>query len=78
MSEIDTKESACQRPGETPVDDEPIVWVPGREYREIVYETCGGIAKITINRPWHRNAFTPLTVDEMYDAFTRARDDASI
>ena len=70
--------SEAQRPGETPADDEPIVWVPGRQYREIIYETCGGIAKITINRPWHRNAFTPLTVDEMYDAFTRARDDSGI
>ena len=55
-----------------------IVWQPGKQYREIVYETCDGIAKITINRPERRNAFTPLTVNEMYDAFTVARDDASI
>src|SRR6185437_7148393 len=32
-----------------------------------------GIAKITINRPAVRNAFRPLTVREMSDAFERAR-----
>ena len=54
------------------------VWQAGKAYREIVYETSDGIAKITINRPERRNAFTPLTVNELYDAFTVARDDASI
>lgn len=53
-------------------------WQPGKTYQEIVYETYGGIAKITINRPERRNAFTPLTVTELYDAFTEARDDAEI
>ena len=55
-----------------------IDWNATGDYREIVYETAEGIAKITINRPERRNAFTPLTVTEMYDAFTRARDDAEI
>ncbi len=54
------------------------VWQVGKAYREIIYETYNGIAKITINRPERRNAFTPLTVNELYDAFTVARDDASI
>ncbi len=53
-------------------------WQAGKAYREIIYETCDGIAKITINRPERRNAFTPLTVNELYDAFTVARDDAGI
>lgn len=53
-------------------------WQKGKDYREIVYETMDGIAKITINRPERRNAFTPLTATELYDAFTVARDDASI
>ena len=53
-------------------------WQAGKAYREIIYETCDGIAKITINRPERRNAFTPLTVNELYDAFTVARDDAAI
>ncbi len=59
-----------------PMTDTP--WIAGKEYREIIYETFDGIAKITINRPERRNAFTPLTVNEMYDAFTIARDDPSI
>lgn len=54
------------------------VWQAGKAYREIIYETSDGIAKITINRPERRNAFTPLTVNELYDAFTVARDDAAI
>ncbi|MCD8316963.1 MAG: enoyl-CoA hydratase-related protein, partial [Eggerthellaceae bacterium] len=53
-------------------------WTESGDYREIIYETYEGIAKITINRPQRRNAFTPLTVNEMYDAFTRARDDTEI
>ena len=52
-------------------------WVKGKEYDEIIYETYDGIAKITINRPECRNAFTPKTNIEMYDAFSIARDDAS-
>ena len=55
-----------------------IAWQAGKAYREIIYETIDGIAKITINRPERRNAFTPLTVNELYDAFTVARDDPSI
>ena len=53
-------------------------WVKGKEYDEIIYETYDGIAKITINSPECRNAFTPKTNIEMYDAFSIARDDASI
>lgn len=53
-------------------------WQKGKEYQEIIYETLDGIAKITINRPERRNAFTPLTAVELYDAFTQARDDAAI
>ena len=53
-------------------------WKNEGDYREIIYETMDGIAKITINRPERRNAFTPLTNAEMYDAFNRARDDSSI
>lgn len=55
-----------------------IAWKRGKSYKEIIYETCDGIAKISINRPERRNAFTPLTVNELYDAFTEAREDAAI
>lgn len=53
-------------------------WVAGRKYDEIIYETYNHIAKITINRPEKRNAFTPKTVAELIDAFAYARDDSNI
>ena len=55
-----------------------VAWKKVREYEEIIYEKFNGIAKITMNRPEKRNAFTPLTVNEMIDAFADARDDSSI
>ncbi|WP_347862511.1 1,4-dihydroxy-2-naphthoyl-CoA synthase [Salimicrobium sp. PL1-032A] len=55
-----------------------VEWIQQHEYEEILYETYGGIAKITINRPEVRNAFTPLTVRELIDAFTRARDNSDV
>lgn len=54
------------------------VWETIKEYNEIKYEYFEGIGKITINRPHVRNAFTPNTVMEMIDAFSRARDDQRI
>lgn len=53
-------------------------WTTLKEYKEIKYEFYNGIAKITINRPEVRNAFTPLTVSEMIDAVSRARDDENV
>ncbi len=53
-------------------------WRPAGTYTDIRYETAEGIAKITINRPEVRNAFRPLTVRELSDAFDRARDDPGI
>lgn len=50
----------------------------GEKYEEIRYHKAEGIAKITINRPHKRNAFTPLTVDEMRDALDDARMDTGI
>ena len=43
-------------------------WKTIKEYKEILFDFYNGIAKITINRPRYRNAFTPLTVTEMADA----------
>lgn len=53
-------------------------WRPAGEYTDIRYETAGGIAKITIDRPEVRNAFRPLTVRELSLAFEAARDDPKI
>ncbi len=54
------------------------VWAGSGNYEDIVYETSGGIAKITIDRPEVRNAFRPKTLFELSRAFDAARDDPSI
>jgi naphthoate synthase len=54
-------------------------WQKIETFSDITLEkTSDGIAKITINRPEVRNAFRPLTVAEMQQAFTICRDDSSI
>lgn len=56
-----------------------VSWDKVRVFEDVVYEKCElGVAKITINRPEVRNAFRPLTVTEMSEAFADARDDSSI
>lgn len=58
----------------------PINWViQDKNYTDIIYEKSDdGIAKITINRPQVRNAFRPLTVQEMISALADARYDPNI
>ena len=52
-------------------------WQTIHDFEDIRYErTDDGVAKITINRPEVRNAFRPLTVTELKQAFDMARDDA--
>jgi len=53
-------------------------WKTAKSYTDILYHKAGGIARVTINRPAKRNAFRPLTVAEMYDAFCDAREDPKI
>ncbi|MEW5983864.1 MAG: 1,4-dihydroxy-2-naphthoyl-CoA synthase [Acidobacteriota bacterium] len=54
-------------------------WQTVQTFKEILFEKTGdGIAKITINRPHRRNAFTPLTVQEMIEAFQVCREDPSV
>src|SRR5699024_4617175 len=55
-----------------------VTWEKVKEYEEIIYEKYNGIAKITMNRTEKRNDFTPLTVNEMIDAFADARDVSSV
>ena len=63
----------------TPVPPDPPHWTSAGSYSDIRFETSGdGIARISINRPEKRNAFRPLTVQELCDAFNRVRDDPSI
>ncbi|MEB3332914.1 MAG: 1,4-dihydroxy-2-naphthoyl-CoA synthase [Synechococcaceae cyanobacterium] len=57
----------------------PPLWRSIGSYSDIRLEFCEeGIARITINRPEKRNAFRPLTVQELCDAFARVRDDPRI
>jgi len=49
-------------------------WKTIREFEEIRFEEYHGIAKITINRPHYRNAFTPKTTYELSQAFAQCRE----
>lgn len=51
-------------------------WKPiaGFDFEEILFEEYHHIAKVTINRPRYRNAFTPRTVWEMSQAFNYCRE----
>ena len=53
-------------------------WIEVKKFQDIKYHKMDGIAKITINRPQVRNAFRPLTVDEMIEALRDARLDDKI
>ena len=45
-----------------------INWQTVKEYEEITFKQCDGVARIAFNRPEVRNAFTPKTVDELLEA----------
>src|SRR5512145_856579 len=53
-------------------------WVTIKEYDDIKFDSFEGIARITINRPRYRNAFTPDTTKEMCDAMTYCREQSEI
>ena len=53
-------------------------WKVVKEYTDITYHKADGMARIAFNRPEVRNAFRPLTIDEMIDAFKHAWMDADI
>lgn len=53
-------------------------WNTIKKYEEILFDFYNGIARISINRPRYRNAFTPLTVSEISDALRICREDANI
>ena len=53
-------------------------WTPIRQYQEILFDQFEGIARITINRPRYRNAFTPTTVMEISNALSICREDVDI
>jgi len=53
-------------------------WKEVKKFTDIKYHKAEGIAKITINRPQVRNAFRPLTVQEISQALEDARNDLKI
>ena len=53
-------------------------WTPVKEYREILLDEWQGIARITINRPHVRNAFTPLTTWELSGAMRYCRNSSTV
>jgi naphthoate synthase len=55
-----------------------VEWQQVCDYTDIIFEKAEGIGKITINRPEKRNAFRPLTLNELIDAFNTCREDQKI
>ena len=55
-----------------------MAWQRSGDYKDIYYDTCDGMAKITINRPEVRNAFRPQTVAEMSHALLTAQADKAV
>lgn len=53
-------------------------WKTIKTYEDILFDSYNGIARITINRPRYRNAFTPTTTGEMSDALRICREETDI
>ncbi len=54
-------------------------WTPVGNYHDILLDfSTEGIARIAINRPEKRNAFRPLTIVELCDAFNRVRENPRV
>ncbi|MFA5891472.1 MAG: enoyl-CoA hydratase-related protein [Actinomycetota bacterium] len=48
------------------------------DFEDVLYETEGGIAWVTINRPERMNAFRARTIEELIAAFKRAWADTAV
>lgn len=53
-------------------------WSIIKQFEDIKFEYFEGIAKITINRPRYRNAFTPDTIKEIIEAMVFCRESQEI
>ncbi len=53
-------------------------WQVVKEYEDITYHKCDGVARIAFNRPEVRNAFRPETLTELQEAFRDAGEDTSV
>jgi naphthoate synthase len=66
-----------QAPGEETLYA-PIEWTATGDFEDIRYETGGGIAKVTIDRPDVLNAFRPQTLIDVSAALELAREDPEV
>ena len=57
---------------------ESLTWTPVKKYEEITFTVCNGVARIAFNRPEVRNAFTPKTVDELWEALILCHESQEI
>ena len=57
---------------------EAVKWQTLKHYDDILFDFYGGLAKLTINRPRYRNAFTPDTVKEMIEAMHHCYENKAI
>ncbi len=53
-------------------------WKQVKEYEDITYHKCQGVARIAFDRPEVRNAFRPDTILELQEAFKDAGEDTEI
>ncbi len=74
MSSSSSSSSRQVLPGELSIQ-----WEPWGNYKDILVDrNLDGIARVVINRPDKRNAFRPLTVMELCEAFTKIREDKNV
>ncbi len=53
-------------------------WQVVKDFEDITYHKCNGVARIAFDRPEVRNAFRPETLFELLEAFRDAGEDTSI
>ena len=53
-------------------------WKTVKDYEEITFKVHDGVARIAFNRPEVRNAFTPKTVDELWEALITCHESQDI
>lgn len=53
-------------------------WQTIKEYGDITFRQCNGVARIAFNRPEVRNAFRPETVSELLDALIIAHESQEV
>lgn len=55
-----------------------IKWETVKEYTDITFKKCNGVARIAFNRPEVRNAFRPKTVEELLEALIISHESQEI